>query len=134
MTRAWILLLAVACSQPPAPGPWLTDEAAGFARAREQHRAVLLDLTATWSMPSLEVSRRLDQLRPEIDRDFVAVRIDVSDAGPRAEELRARYHAETLPAVLLVDVDGTLLDQIVDNADQTALAAKLAAAAGRRTR
>lgn len=91
------------------PGPWLTDEAEAFRRARAQRKAVLIDLTASWSMPSEHMSRSLDGLVRMIDRDFVRLRIDVSDGG---DEVRARYGTTTIPAIVMVESDGRVRGRI----------------------
>lgn len=97
---------------PAPPAPWLADEAAAFARARAQHKAVAIDFTATWSVPSTETSHALDALSEELDRDFVRLRLDVSAQDDRSDALRARYRVEMLPTVLFVDVRGTELGRV----------------------
>lgn len=136
MKRAVLVLLLAGCSSKrAAPAPWLADEATGFQRARDAHKAVLIDFTATWSVPSVEISQRLDALRPDIDRDFVAVRIDVSNENDaRTDDVRERYKVPVLPAVVFVDTDGTVLGRIIDARAEPALRAAIADAAKRRTR
>lgn len=129
-----LIVLVKQLLAPPPPGPWLTDEAAAFARAKDQRKGVVIDFHARWSIPSDEMSRTLDVVRPELDRDFVPLRIDISDDSPRSEEMRMRYGANTYPAVMFVDTDGRLLGTIttVETEHELRETARLAASRRRR--
>jgi hypothetical protein len=58
---------------------WLTDEGVAFARARARNKPVLIDYQATWSVPSMDMSDSLEELRPNLEGAFIPLRIDVSD-------------------------------------------------------
>ena len=118
-----VIVLVKRITSPDPPAPWLTDEAAAFAKARETHKAVLIDLSATWSLPSEEMSRSLDKLAPVIDRDFVRLRIDISNGN---DDLRDRYGAATIPAVVMVTTDGRVLRRITELLDTEQLRAAIA--------
>ncbi len=125
------LVLGLACSSTAPVAPWTTDEVAGFSQARIANKAVLIDFPASWSMPSVELSSLLDTLSAEIDRDFVRVRLDVSDVD-RADKLRERYQIGVLPLAVMVDLDGTVLGRIDQVLDVGMLRATIAKAAGAR--
>lgn len=112
MRAALALCVVVGCSSPAAKLEWQTDEVTAFAKARIEHKAVLLDLVATWSVPSVELDRMAHQLDATIAPSFVAVRIDVSEETDAVAQLRERYHANALPTILLVDLDGSVLARI----------------------
>jgi len=126
-----ILLVRTLVKQPP--GRWFADESLAFERARDEHKAVVIDLTATWSVPSVEMSRKLDNLEEVLDRDFIRLRIDVSNQDERTESIRLRYDAETMPVVLFVDVNGTVLARVVQNLDARQLRQVIATAAKQRS-
>jgi thiol:disulfide interchange protein len=90
---------------------WQTDEAAAFAKARVEHKGVLVDLVATWSVPSVELDGMLHDLGDVITPSFVPFRVDVSDRNDKATELEARYGA-ALPTILLLDIDGTVVGSV----------------------
>jgi thiol:disulfide interchange protein len=103
---------------PKPPRAWLTDETAAFALARGEHKGVLIDFAADWSVPSVEMSATLDNLRSEIDRDFVRLRVDVSDQSAADEAMQRRYSATTNPAIVFVDASGKHLGQILHYAEE----------------
>ena len=79
---------------------WLTDEAVAFARARARNKPVLVDYQATWSVPSMEMSSSLEELRPHLEGAFIPLRVDVSDE-PFEQ-----------PGIAFVDTDGKVLARI----------------------
>jgi len=114
------------------PGPWLADEVLAYERARDERKGVVIDLTATWSVPSVEMSRLLDKLEEELDRDFIRLRLDVSNQDPSTESIRLRYDAQTTPVVLFLDTHGTVLARVVQNLDEGQLRQVIAKAAKQR--
>ena len=125
-----ILLVRTLVKQPP--GRWFADESLAFERARDEHKAVVIDLTATWSVPSVETSHLLDKLEEELDRDFIRLRLDVSNQDPSTESIRLRYDAQTTPVVLFLDTHGTVLARVVQNLDEGQLRQVIAKAAKQR--
>ncbi|MDQ3339497.1 MAG: thioredoxin family protein [Myxococcota bacterium] len=83
---------------------WLTDERAAFASARARNKPLLVDYQATWSVPSMEMSSSLEELRPNLEGTFIPLRIDVSNA-PSMQ-----------PGIAFVDPDGKVLARIRHNA------------------
>lgn len=112
------ILLARTVLAPTPQTPWMTDEAAAFARAREQQKAVMIDFHASWSVPSVELSAALDKLRAELDDNFIALRIDVSNADDLVEATKLRYGVKTSPAVVFVHSDGNVLGRITHLASE----------------
>jgi thiol:disulfide interchange protein len=105
------------------PRPWLTDEAAAFAEARADQKHVLIDFSATWSVPSDQMSRALDDLQTTIDQRYVRLRIDISDGALGDDEMRTRYGVTTFPAVVMVSTDGRVLGRITRMLDAVELRA-----------
>jgi thiol:disulfide interchange protein DsbD len=91
---AWIIV-------PKRHLPWVKgDDAAAFA--------------ATWCAPCAELEHTFadGDVYDAIVKDFVPLKLDVSEDTPRNAELRARYRADTLPAVLFVTTDGRVLRRV----------------------
>jgi len=116
--RIAVLVLGAlaACAKPPPPGlEWVRgDEAAAFSRARSEHKGVLIHVFASWAMQSQEVERVLEtsSVRAVIAPSFVPLLVDVTEPTPATEALQARYDANTIPAIVLVGTDGTVLGRI----------------------
>ena len=125
-----LIVLVKSILTPKPPPAWLTDEAAGFARARKEHKAVLVDLHASWSIPSDELSNALDELRPIIDRDFVRVRIDVSAVDDNTDNIRTRYGH--IPGAVFVEPDGSVLARLTSYPGDRETRDTVEAAASRR--
>lgn len=134
---AWTLMVtcALACSaERTSKLTWQTDEAVAFDKARKERKAVLIDLTAKWSMPSVEMSRLLDadELHTMIYANFIPLRVDVSEQTDRTEDLRRRYGSTTLPSVIAVDPNGAMLGRLSKLVDLPELRAFVLDAADHR--
>jgi thiol:disulfide interchange protein len=129
---------AVEPSPQPAvatPFAWAPDEATAFRRAKLEHKAVLIDFYAGWSLPSVELEAQLRGARviAAIAPHFVPVKIDITDAGSDAvEEIQVRYQVTTSPTLILIDVDGRELGRIVSLPTDDELVAALGDAWRRR--
>ncbi|HZN62317.1 MAG TPA: DUF255 domain-containing protein [Planctomycetota bacterium] len=90
------------------PVDWSDWSVESFRRARETKRPILLALVASWS-PWSRMMDREAYSDPEIARlaaaDFVAIRADVD----RRPDVNDRYNPGAIPAVALLDSEGTLL-------------------------
>ncbi|MCW5808995.1 MAG: thioredoxin family protein, partial [Deltaproteobacteria bacterium] len=96
---------------------WETDEAAAFARARREGRGVVLDVTAAWSGPSLELAHHLEDPRVvrALAKRYVPLRIDITD--DEHLDLRSRYRVTSLPSLILLDAEGNVLYRITSLVD-----------------
>jgi thiol:disulfide interchange protein DsbD len=86
----------------------IADEAAAFARARAEGKGVMVDFSATWCVPcsELELTFGDDDIYDQITANFVPLKLDVSDDDDEVnKQLKARYKAGTLPAVVYVAAD-----------------------------
>ena len=87
---------------PDAKLPYEHVEAEAFAKARAEHKGVMVDFSATWCVPcgELEVTFGDPEVYDRITKNFVPLKFDVSDGTDANEALQKRYGAGTLPAVV----------------------------------
>jgi thiol:disulfide interchange protein len=95
--------------------PWVYDDEAGaFAKARTEKKGVMIDFGATWCTPCAKIEQTFgtDDVYSAIMKDFVPLKFDVSEDNAKNSERRERYDAGTLPSVIFIGTDGTLLGKI----------------------
>jgi thioredoxin:protein disulfide reductase len=94
---------------------WIYGEKAGVAAARAAHKPALIDFFADWCIPCKEMDVKTFD-RPEIAAElqrFQLVKMDCSkDEDPVVTATQARYDAQTLPTVVLLDSDGKVVKKI----------------------
>jgi thioredoxin:protein disulfide reductase len=90
------------------------DEAAAFARAQAEGKGVMVDFSATWCIPcgELELTFGDDDVYDVLTKNFVPLKFDVSSDDEVSGELRNRYHAKTLPAVVYMSADRHVVGKI----------------------
>jgi thiol:disulfide interchange protein DsbD len=94
--------------------PWIYDEKIAFERARAEHKGVMVDFSATWCNPceEMELTFGDDDVYAEITSHFVPLKFDVSSSSDENFDRRSRYSAETLPAVVFMGVDMSVLGRV----------------------
>jgi thiol:disulfide interchange protein DsbD len=95
--------------------PWVwNDEKAAFDRARTEKKGVMIDFGATWCIPCGKIERTFGDtdVYNAIMKDFVPLKFDVTKDTAENSERKERYDAGTLPSVVFVGTDGTLLGKI----------------------
>jgi len=87
--------------------PWLYDEDAAFAQARQEGKGVMIDFAASYCTPckELELTFADPEVFPILVDNYVPLRFDVSEGSDQDEERQERYNASNLPAVIFLDVD-----------------------------
>jgi thiol:disulfide interchange protein len=126
---------ALAATTAPAAVPqdlaWTTDEVAAFARARAEHKGVLVEFSATWCVPCEELDKafRTGATHDLIAGHFVPLKVDVSDDSAASAAQRDRYRATTLPAVVFLTTDGRVVGRVTQVLDADALLRVVQAAA-----
>ena len=98
-----------------APLNWIHGEAAGMAAARAAHKPAVIDFFADWCIPCKEMDVKTfsnEEVAKELAR-FQLVKMDCSsDDDPTVKETTARYHADTLPTIVLMGSDGKVAVKI----------------------
>lgn len=97
----------------PAPDDgigWRTDLAAALVEAQQNHKAVLMDVSANWCPPCRVMKHEVwpdDQVRAAITSRFIPVFIDPD--LPANREVLQHYTVRGFPTSLILDSSGTLV-------------------------
>lgn len=95
--------------------PYVTDEATAYKLAAEQHKLIMIDFSADWCNPchAMEKTFGRPDIYDAITKSFIPLKIDVTDTDNAANRaLQAKYKSQTLPSVVFLDPDGTILQRI----------------------
>jgi thiol:disulfide interchange protein DsbD len=94
--------------------PWIHDEAAAFAMAKQQHKGVMIDFGATWCNPCRELEHTFadPDVYTAINDNFIPLKFDVSDDNATNDALKAKYDAGNLPAVRYLTADAKPLAKV----------------------
>jgi thiol:disulfide interchange protein len=103
---------------------WRHDYAAGIAEAGQLKRPALLLFTADWCPPCRELKHG-----PLIDSDvaatitsrYVPIKIDLTQEAPDTGRIAGRYGVNAIPALVIVDGDGSVRARNVGTLDAAAL-------------
>jgi thiol:disulfide interchange protein DsbD len=94
--------------------PFERDEATAFAKARAEHKGVMIDFGADWCRPchDMDVIFGDADVYTAITKSFVPLRFDVSANTDANDAIKSQWGAETLPTVLFLETDKTELYRI----------------------
>jgi thiol:disulfide interchange protein DsbD len=94
---------------------WVRGEDEGLQVARAQHRPALLDFYADWCLPCKELELKTFS-RADVARAltrFTLVKVNcTTDDDPAVASAKSRWHADTLPTLVLVGHDGKVTHKI----------------------
>ncbi len=104
----------------PRPQRWIQGESAGLSEAKRGHQPALIDFSADWCLPCKEMELKTfseERVARELER-FTLVKVDCTeDEDPTVLASKNRYHADTLPTLVLLDTAGKVarkIDHFVD--------------------
>jgi thiol:disulfide interchange protein DsbD len=94
--------------------PWVHDEAKAYERARAEGKGVMVDFSASWCNPCEELEKTFgdDDVYTAITDRFVPLKFDVTESSDENLTRRTRYKADTLPSVVFMGADGTVLARV----------------------
>jgi thiol:disulfide interchange protein DsbD len=95
--------------------PWLHDETAAFAQARNEHKGVMVDFAASWCMPceELELTFGDDDVYDAITKKFVPLQLsDYVMSEHELDKVREKYGADTWPHVVFLTSHGDVLGRV----------------------
>jgi thiol:disulfide interchange protein DsbD len=108
------LLPRASTSAAPKESLWMQQDFEGaLARARSEHKLVLVDTYAEWCAQCKELDEKTwpePRLREWIQRSAVAIRIDADKVRP---DIATRFRISGFPTVLLLDEEGRELKRFV---------------------
>jgi thioredoxin-related protein len=93
---------------------WTEDYAAGLARAKKEHKLLVLDFTGSdWCVWCKRTDREVfetQKFKDYADRNLVLVKVDFPNAIPQTDELKAqnnrlkeKYEIEGYPTLVVLD-------------------------------
>lgn len=95
--------------------PWVYDEGAAYAKARAEHKGIMVDFSATWCIPcqKLETTFGKDEVYETLVEHFVPLKIDVTVDDAASQAKKARFQMDqSLPTVLFFAYEGDELVRI----------------------
>lgn len=101
---------------------WRTDEQAAFAEAQRTGKGVIVDFHSTWCTSCAEMEHETwsePEVARVVEEAFVPLRIDVSEGDRTSEALQAKYGAESLPTLIVVDASGKEHGRLVGAVEPT---------------
>lgn len=107
MLRGYYFKLSGAIS-PPSAIAWHTDLSTALAESKRIGRPVLLDAGADWCPPCITMKHDVwpdAEVARLVAAGYVPLLIDVD----RSPAVATRYSIDTIPAVMVLDSDGTVL-------------------------
>ncbi len=98
---------APAASRPATPKPlqWRTDLPGAIAEAVANQRQVFVEFSAEWCVPCKEIEVKVfsvDAVQAAL-RNYVLVKLDVTDPSSEQDDIADKYEANTLPFMMVLD-------------------------------
>lgn len=106
---------AVAASRPiPERIAWLASEEDARAKSKARRLPLLVFLFATWAVPAAKMERETwtDERIRSRSSDFVALRLDVSEADSNAQAQADHFDPTAMPCTILLDDLGQEIGRI----------------------
>lgn len=103
---------AIGYKFPESKIPWRGDFDAALAEAKEKGKPVLLVFGATWCPPCKTMKRNVwpdEEVTKAVEQGFVPMYVDVDEE--KHSQLSARYRILGIPAVLVLNAEGEILQQ-----------------------
>ncbi|HWN71666.1 MAG TPA: thioredoxin family protein [Haliangium sp.] len=103
---------------------WRTDEQAAFAEAQRTGKSLIVDFHSTWCTSCADMDDKTwsePEVVSVVEEAFVPLRIDVTQGDTTSEALQEKYHAESLPTLIVVDATGKEHGRIVGAVEPAAV-------------
>ncbi len=115
---------------------WVTDEQTAVAKAKAEHKLLMIDFSASWCNPCHAMERTFgtDDVFAAITQDFVPLKFEVTKQSDANDALKLKYDSLTLPSVIFLDPnDGTVFQRIRTEVDGDEMLKVIHSAAARQT-
>ncbi|MDO8644696.1 MAG: cytochrome c biogenesis protein CcdA, partial [bacterium] len=92
--------------------PWLFEVEAGLEKAHTEGKPVLIDFSAAWCLPCLELEKNVFS-NPAVQKslqDFVLIKVDCTDETDQCREAVERYQVIGWPTILFLTPEGKVLE------------------------
>ncbi|MFO0587815.1 MAG: thioredoxin family protein [Polyangiaceae bacterium] len=99
--------------------PWMTSEEEARTKAKARHLPLVVFLCADWAVPAMRMDREV-WTDPRILRrvsDFVALRLDVTEADANAQAQADHFDLQTMPSTIFLDDSGAEVARLEGFAD-----------------
>jgi thiol:disulfide interchange protein DsbD len=102
------LLYLVIGLKPPVTIDWISYDPAVISEAGAEGKPVILEFYAAWCGPCRAMERDVftDPEVVELSREFVAVRVDLTNTEAFHDELLRKYQIRGIPAAILINRNG----------------------------
>ncbi|MBW2311466.1 MAG: thioredoxin family protein [Deltaproteobacteria bacterium] len=102
-----LLYLAVSL-KPVGKIEWVAYDQAVLSKASEEGKPVILEFFAEWCAPCRIMERDVftDPEAVKLSKNFIAVRVDLTNVKPFHDELLRRYQIRGIPSAILFNRDG----------------------------
>ncbi len=88
---------------------WFFDENLAYQEAKKTKKPILIDFTADWCLVCHEIDKKLLNSSNTLLKNFVLLKIDVTQSNEKNKKTLKKYGVSGLPAIVFIDRNGNIL-------------------------